>query len=367
MLETNSALASLVSDLRGEAGDLRACFREFVFKGTAFSAAAIGIIWRLSADDALVALSLVAIILFLITVQRIGIHKFSSANRHYGYQLHLERLRSTLEEPDLCSSARRKLLDIQCIGWEEALRAWRIVQATLFASLYRTPRHGRFGRLRSAEGWVDLDPLFYRYHPSIRWKLRTGRFDKHELPWFIQQTRAEQQDGEYHAGSYLQRSFGVLFLMQVLAWFLLAYEYFHCILASSGRVRVIVLGIVSVLSGAVVVLNQMGVRRRRLMLEDELLSIHSCAITWKAVTLAHLWAWPRRTKGGNYTEYRSYTEQLAFIAHRMANRPLRLLWGVERHDAEVFLEEEFDPVKSQQSCEPPPTKAARRSPQAPAP
>ena len=63
-----------------------------------------------------------------------------------------------------------------------------------------------------------------------------------------------------------------------------------------------------------IVLRDLRIRRRRRILEDELLSIHSCAIVWQAVVLAHYLA---LDKGG--ASYLHYTERLAEQAVNIAD------------------------------------------------
>lgn len=65
----------------------------------------------------------------------------------------------------------------------------------------------------------------------------------------------------------------------------------------------------------VIMLRMVRVQRRRLILEEELLSIHSCGIVWQAVVTANFLA--LQDSNGKYFHY---TEELAVRGREIARR-----------------------------------------------
>jgi hypothetical protein len=61
-------------------------------------------------------------------------------------------------------------------------------------------------------------------------------------------------------------------------------------------------------------------RRREIIIEDELMSVHSCAIVWQAVVIAHY----RALKATANNHHRHYTEALAEEAATIAARPFHI-------------------------------------------
>ena len=315
----------LIEQLRAEAADVKSCFRQYAFQSLALGALVTGGVFASFDKFPMVPFVAVPLVLLLAAVERIGIHKFSTANRLHGFQLHLER----------CGTAVNANADI---GWEEACRAWRIVQATIFAELYETPNPPEairpinaierfFHALRRAWPWLDLDPRFYR-----RKDVAPSKDDAaHEYSWFMPKMLAAQERAAYHAGSYLDRVFHVLSLMQFFATIPLLLLLFlpdpsqsessrNLAASSFGLVSVKVVGCVAfVLVNAFIWLNYKSLCRRRELLEDGLLSIHSCAIVWKAVVMAHSLAWDAAHPTG-------YTQRLARIARRLVDHPYQIQW-----------------------------------------
>lgn len=262
------------------------------------------------------------VIVLLMIVCRIGIYKYATANRHLGYELHLARLASR--------GVKYSELD-----WEEAVRAWRIVHPAIFRAVYRVPQVdlrlfgkailGVFVPLQ----WVnDLRPDLYIIRQSVR--RRRDEFrpsndnDKRErgYPWFLpaELTKPANKEGRakgelpcYHAGTYLQSVLGILVLMQYALLVPLAAALLEDGGASGAELDGMAhsVGCVALLLAVVVVaLRDIRMRRRREILESELLSIHSCAVVWNVVVLAH----EEATRDG----FAGYTEKLATIAREVA-------------------------------------------------
>lgn len=364
--------AELIKSLRQEAADARGGFRTLTTQAIAFSVAAVSAILIAGEKAPESAFATIAVFFVINAVQRTGIHKFSTANRLNGYQLHMERL---VGGPDI---------GLAELGWEEACRAWRIVQATIFKAVYVTPQG-----LLSWPLFSDLCPLFYRHQKHFRkpirnffhdchakrrqsytsWSrciseflerirnlmiwfmdfletrlpgmgIRTGETPqaddtdlsrkskaggfKEDLPnfWWMQSLRAQHEEAFYHAGSYLERLFATLGMLQFFSLLPLAVLFakrWHepHELGRAGWLALICLPVFLLIW----VGNWFSLRRRRILLEDEMLSIHSCAIMWKVVALAHYLAWGPDTESENRQKY---TENLAIAARNLASDALTL-------------------------------------------
>ena len=70
----------------------------------------------------------------------------------------------------------------------------------------------------------------------------------------------------------------------------------------------------------VILWRYVRLRRRREIVEQELLSIHSCSIVWQAVVLAHY----RAVSGSSKYPYFGYTEALAREAVSLSKVPLAI-------------------------------------------
>ena len=115
--------SKLIQMLRQEAKDVKDCFTKYSFQAIAFSSAVLGIITRYQPEYPHIALAAYASIAVLMTVARIGIYKYGTANRMYGYELHLLRTRQL---PDSKGNGWKS--EMRLVGWEEAMCAWRIVK-----------------------------------------------------------------------------------------------------------------------------------------------------------------------------------------------------------------------------------------------
>lgn len=273
---------SLIQTLRQDAQNLKDCYTRFSFQAIAFTSAILGIIARYQADYPFIALASIASIILLIAVARIGIYKYGSANRLYGYELHLFRTRNLPESTnDGWKSAMRQ------IGWEEAMRAWRIVQVTVFGELYETKK-----------------PAFMRLKKKHRKKSDVYK-------WFDIKSLAEPE-AEYHPGSYLGTINGVLFLLAGLCGIPLTLMAFQ--LGVSDQSIQWTWFIIPVISFCCVGYFFIRYQVRRNLIESEFLSIHSCAIMWQAVVVAHYRA---LRKAG---DYKNYTKHLVEQANDLSKQ-----------------------------------------------
>jgi len=271
---------TLIQTLRQEAQGLKECYTRFSFQALAFGTAVLGIIARYQPYYPFIALASIAVILFLIIVPRIGTYKYGSANRGYGYELHLYRTKGL---PDSSGDGWRSRM--REIGWEEAMRAWRVVQATSFRHLYYSHR---------------LVPNF------LRWKHRNT-----EYQWF-NPSKLVVSDATYYTGSYLDALNIVLHVLAGLATIPLMFMTYQ--LNASGVLSWTWGWLIP--TGSVLFVGYRFVkdRARRRVLETGLLSIHSCAIMWQAVVVAHYRA-IEHTRHDDHQGYRNYTKYLSKQAH----------------------------------------------------
>ena len=242
----------LVQQLREESSEVKDCFTNFAFQVIALSAVGIGLIARFQPSFPLLGVASVAIILLALSVGRIGTYKYATANRHYGFELLLERAKHLKDT----AGWKADYLDI---GWEEALRAWRTVQPTVFRHYYVFGSN-RANRLKSE-------------HKNLKY------------PWFLPK-RLHVEGAVYYAGSYLRTMLSILFVIVGFGMLSLgtmaAQCYYEFGLASGLAATLFSFGVAcaSAIKG-----QQLAVRRH--LLEEGILSIHSCAIMWQLILIAH--------------------------------------------------------------------------------
>lgn len=287
MAEESFALSTtetdLVKALRQEANEVKECFTRFSFQALAFSAAIFGLIGRFEDNHLFAALGSTAIVVLLLLVARIGTYKYGTANRHFGYELHLYRVRYLQDHKGSWRNHMRQ------IGWEEAMQAWRVVQTTAFREIYYT--HPML------PNWLHL-------------RHRRCRKENPAMFWLEPGTAVVSGPDKavYHAGTYLRDMLVALHLLAFISTipFVIIFYRLHTPNRSAAYAYAS-FGIVLLL---VILLRVIKDRTRRKLLEEGFLSIHSCAIMWQAVVLAHY-----RALGGTKTleaiNYDDYFSNLA--------------------------------------------------------
>ncbi len=272
--------SELIGQLRNEAAEVKDCFTKFSFQAISLSSIGLALLIRYQPAEPLLGLSSLFVIFIALSVARIGTHKYGTANRHYGYELHLYRVcRLKFSEEHGWKSSYRNL------GWEEALRAWRIVQATVFQHLY-THAAGEPNKLKEFAKEI-------------------------EHPWFDVSMLMHSKVA-YYAGSYLKTVFsmfyiiigcGLISLLAMVVQFFIVYGTWAGI---SGSFLFILIVFETSKQGRVL-------SARRKLLESGILSIHSCAIMWQLVALAHYRALESLPGyyDGKVDKFRGYTHQLS--------------------------------------------------------
>jgi hypothetical protein len=261
--KTNEERASeleskFISELRQEARELKDCFARYSFQGVGLSAAVLAIISRYQQESPYVGLSAIPVVVMLIALARMGAHKYTSVNRNCGYELHLQRTRRL---PDGGENVWKK--EWRDLGWEEAMRAWRIVQTTIY---------------------------YYIYEPG-EWKpenLNKNLRGSNDL-WFQtpDNVRKAGEGAVYYSGTYLKTSLEVIYIVIVLSFIPPIITVVQLYLKHGIGFRTTATTLSILTFGLLCLFKILKIERRRVVLEDGLLSIHSCAIMWHAVVVAH--------------------------------------------------------------------------------
>ncbi len=290
----NADEKNLIEKLREEAYSVKDCFTKFSFQALGLSAVVLGLIVRFQIEFPLTGFASVPVIVFLLLVARIGLHKYETANRLYGYELHLHR-RIRLTESE--TGGWRKYM--RNIGWEEAFHAWRIIQPVIYEHLYKK-------------------------YPWVRPTRKTSHYRNANPKWFEPGSLVGEKRATYYAGSYLQKLLFVLHAFAILAWLPLLYMCWQLYQPSSSQEPPIneasqawafwIAVAAGVGAAITIAIRIQRVRVKRQILEKELLSINSCAILWLAVVVAHfraLLAIGADPVDQTLSSYENYTVELA--------------------------------------------------------
>ncbi|MEL6673912.1 MAG: hypothetical protein AAFR61_17040 [Bacteroidota bacterium] len=266
---------------RKEAESVKDCFTRFSFQAIVFTAAMIGVIGKFSIGLFPEILISIATIILLLTVARIGTYKYASANRLFGFELFADQVRADqLEVPNM--------------GWEQAILAWRVVQATLFDHFHYTRNNNRL-RFRLFQPYrIKGDHRFYR----VSRKGFLGRVFKHKRRkrslWFELDTYPEI-GSVYHAGGYLRTMLKVLNTLAAVVLLLqplLLWRTYTNATASGSAAPLSTLEL-SIYLGLLTLIF-IGLMYRLVLtwtqlqlLEKGFLSIHTSGILWHVVAEAH--------------------------------------------------------------------------------
>jgi hypothetical protein len=123
----------LIKQLREEAKDVKSYFTTYSIQSIIFCAAVLAAMFSMLDGLPFAVFSCIPVIILLMIISRIGIYKYATANRLYGYELHIGRTNRYNKNSEQKNQLYRD------ISWEEAQRAWRIVQTRVFREIYITP------------------------------------------------------------------------------------------------------------------------------------------------------------------------------------------------------------------------------------
>jgi hypothetical protein len=277
------------------------------------------------------------LLLLMRAVSRTVVHKLGTINRNLGYELHLQRSRRLREEPFGWHHRYR------LIGWEEAMRAWRIIQATIFARLcrettwlrglgtYRPRYRPETVHKNGKYCWyhvptlVDEAAAVYEGTPTAETSYAEGpvRGVSRLFAWWTSPTNAPI--ARYHPGNYVAKMLSLVHWMMLVclapqAWALIAF-------ARQPALELYATIALLAVSGAAIALWWARDVVRLDQLERGVLSIHSCAVVWQAVVTAHYRALLARGRArydssAPITASNGYTFQVARQAAFLAERVL---------------------------------------------
>jgi hypothetical protein len=251
---------SLIRDLRGEAYQVRDCFTRYAFQSLAAASGLAILILRFQVERKELGYTVVFPLIVLFAVIDMGLHKYATSNRLLGYELYLYRLRHY-------TTADKFHQNMRSVGWEEAMRAWRVVNGSLFDALYR-------------QTWRKPWP----------WGFSPIRRKSHGSAWFAQAATLKDRQGvSYASGAYIRSLMNAFIALIALISLDLIYttvyaSYHYNWLAS------VALGICTLLWVTITIARLLHISSRITILEDEFRSIHSCSIAWEATILAHFLA-----------------------------------------------------------------------------
>lgn len=329
-----------LSELRKEADGVKQCFTQFSFQALIFSSAALGVIIQVGHNDTSRGVNFAAllVVVLILAVARIGTYKYATANRIYGFQLFIERLSHM--SPDVRTRLTEARLDI---GWEEAMRAWRIVQASVFEVLYETKRVGWRKILDKARIFRTINTPTPRHDLAVNdgsawWSVESLTADT-----FLSDEKGGNVHVSYHGGSYLSTILNVLYVFVAAAFFPPIIALFTFLSAAfranqlKGYIEFVAFFVLTAGFAVYSVHNCLFINRRRKLLETGLLSIHSCSIMWEAVAVAH----QRAVRGHIGKHMTGYSMRVADQARLL----LKGDWLENIHDW-------FDPINADYGCEP---------------
>lgn len=282
-------IANKLERVRSEAASLRDCFTRYSFTSIAFTVAGLGLIAKgQTTSTPEIGYSAIGLLLLLLMVTHIGLNKYASANRASGYELHIFR---TTGLPEFLKGWRE---EFQTIGWEQAMRAWRVVQPTVFRSLFGSFCHvfdvRRSIRSKHTKAWYEPETLF--------------------APPTDTDTRPV-----YRPGTYLRMC---LIITMILCAFCLVPVFYAT--SKAGDVRMFWVGTATAFGATgLIIWRCFSLWKRVRTLERGFGSIHSCAILWQAVVVAHYRARHNALLESNGTSLRGYTKHLSIQAVDLAD------------------------------------------------
>jgi hypothetical protein len=326
----------MLSYLRSEAYAVRDCFTKYSVQVLAAAAAITVAIARFTQDVPHIGLLGLFTVALILLVFSMGVHKFGTSNRLLGYELHIQRAAHFYPDDDSC----RKLMNT--VGWEEAMRAWRVIQPTLFAKIY-SPSRPVFRRL----WYITTKPSFVtaiEEENTPDGNEENGNEEKAIADedrvtgyWFDQKRafhRFKKDGVHYNPGGYLQTTISVFVVSiliclslpvgeAILSW----QQYADHPIVNLGIVVLVAVSVVAVL------LASLNIYSRIRILETGLLSIHSAGIVWEATVLAHLSA---LAKLKNYQDERNKPRSMHGYTNHIAREAVAI--AKEAHRIHTWIE-----------------------------
>lgn len=329
----NREIETLITDIRAEASTQKECITRYTIQTLIFAGAlwaiAFGFDTGSSTFRTAVCGILCGVLVSCVTfiVSRMANHKYHTVNRNYGYELHLYRLKDYAED-DQKREWNEMMLQV---GWEEAMCSVRVVQATLFNSIYSELRLP-LKKWIPFRGFLDLHWLFpfylQRKHRAKPSKTNSSEVDQ-IYAWYDTH-RLINNDYDYHPGSYLRNIHVILhsvgFLSIGLVWGLYIwacneFEFYvwditswDTLFSQKGMFCSLFL-LFNVPLFIAFVAQWIRQRSFRQILQSGLCSIQSSAVVWRIVVTCHILAKECAShKNASYKLYTRYTYDFAKIA-----------------------------------------------------
>lgn len=304
--QQSAAEERLVQQLRAEAESLKDCFTKYCFQGIASASIVLVAIARFEKDVPWVGVAAVLPIVIMFCVVTIGLHKYATVNRLLGYELHLQRTKRLSDQRSKGWQARWR-----DIGWEEAMRAWRIVSPSVFEALYDVPRTIAYERRRGMAMWQRTGLRWFHITRILSRERLREPYSRISYERWWEPASLLQDTATYFAGGFMLTMFRVVYLVVYCALAMMCASPLILFLEKrwiEGGVAAFTFGVVTTLS----ICCRSHVSGRREILESELLSIHACSVLWQVSVTAHFRALRRIGANKKYrvSSYRGYTRAL---------------------------------------------------------
>lgn len=300
---------ALLLQLRAEANTANADFTRYAFRALAGSGIALSAIVEFmffppfsvflgsqhAQGHSWIGLAAVIVLIFVLMVLRMGTYSATLSNRLLAYELHLARIR------DIPQNMRGRWKSCyREISYEEAMRAWRIVQGSLYRAVCEPPNFFVPSRYK------------FRFRPSAKNPM-----------WFNQESLfGKGSNASWNQDSYLSTMQTLLLLAAAIAALILLVtpkailtsaewnEQTRSLLAFAAAIA----GIAGLIG---VILSFRNEWARRILLADGIQSIHSYAISWQAVIVSHYSAIDR-AQAAKLTSW-----QLADLSRQLSRAQMR--------------------------------------------
>ncbi len=310
-LNPHTENAELIKRLRTEAYELRDCFTKYSFQVLSVSVVAIGTIAKFQFDQPLIGIAGLLVVALCFAVIKMGIHKFKGSSRNLGYELYLSRLdRINVDQNGVPIEKMRE------IKWEEAMKAWRYVEPSIWRHLHGPSRPKRAfflpDLLRLKPKYAEVEE---RYSSSNRgqrswWHAVEPVNDPIEdeapapdaalRPWW-HAGKLVDDPAQYIAGSYLRTMMSMLYIPSIIGMALATFGAFQILfeidLSTSRNLSSEELsipkgfGVFMILAVAAVGFVAWQWSKRfsldRRSIESGFSSIHTCSILWHFTVVAH--------------------------------------------------------------------------------
>jgi len=312
-----------IDTLRDEAKSVKDCFTTFSFQSIFIYFGIIGFILKFQDDVPFITAASGLASFLMAIISRIGTYKYGTANRNYGFELHK------------FTSAKRYL---HPMSWEEGLRNWRIIQASIFKSLfYESGINKNYLRPKYKKRYKIINKRIKEVQKKKKYiKEGIDRINNKEYIWFNVKSNIIGKT-TYYAGSYLRTMINVnLFLSFVAcAPSILLYAKSisnETLIQNHPNIREISYWmLIGTLILLMILLIWYRIIYRRLKhLEEGFLSIYSCGVIWNLIEICHNLAIVKTE--GCITNYICYISKLS---DKISKNPLNVLDWINRLEKHV--------------------------------